>query len=264
MRSRISRGFTLVELLVAVTIGLLLTVLISQVFVSSRRAYATTDDLSRMQENMRYAHDLLGRSVRMASYMSAPSNIPVSYDGMIGQFDGNMAAISGKDGPVVGAVTTPDTLTVIYQGTPDGATFDCVGNSIGAGVVAINHFTVGDVVEGGKTQRGLVCYTDLPGTGTPTLLVADVDNMQVLYGEEAGSTWNADRYVNRGSVVDINHVVSVRVALLFRTASERMRLTPDTTQYNLLGTILPAFAGSEATRIRRLMTVTFTLRNRTP
>jgi type IV pilus assembly protein PilW len=254
------RGFTLVELLVAVMIGLLLTVLISQVFVSSRRAYATTDDLSRMQENMRYTHDLLGRTIRMASYMSSPSSVPVGFDGMIGQFEGASRALNGTDG----TGSAPDTLTVIYQGTADNATFDCVGTPIGAGVTAVNHFTVENIVVNGKTERGLVCRTDLAGTGTPTLLAADIDNMQVLYGEEAGSTWNVDRYVTRGDVANVDRVISVRMALLFRTASERMRLTPDTTAYNLLGTTLPAFTGSEATRIRRTMTVTFTIRNRSP
>ena len=256
MKRRTARGFTLVELLVAVTIGLLLTVLISQVFVSSRRAYATTDDLSRMQENMRYTHDLLGRSIRMASYMSSPSNVPVSFDGLIGQFDGTSAALNGKNG----AGTTPDTLTVLYQGTPDNATFDCLGTVIGAGVTAVNHFTV-ETLDG---QRGLVCRTDLAGAGAPTMLVPDIDNMQILFGEEAGSTWNVDRYVTLGDVTDINRVISIRVALLFRTANERMRFTPDTVQYDLLGTKLPLFTGSDATRIRRPMTVTFTLRNRSP
>ena len=257
MRTARARGFTLVELLVAVTIGLLLTVLISQVFVSSKRAYATTDDLSRMQENMRYTHDLLGRTIRMASYMSAPSSVAVSYDGMIGQFDApTSAAVDGADG----GGTAPDTLTLRYQGTDDGATYDCLGNTVPAGIVASSHFTV-ETVNG---QRAFVCRNTLNGSGPPTVLVTDVDNMQVLYGEEAGSTWNADRYIRRDQVVDINRIISVRVALLFRTANERMRLTPDTTAYNLVGTTLPAFSGSDATRIRRQMTVTFAIRNRSP
>jgi type IV pilus assembly protein PilW len=255
MKREHAHGFTLVELLVAVTIGLLLTVLISQVFVSSRRAYATTDDLSRMQENMRYAHDLLGRSIRMASYMSSPSSVPISFDGMIGQFDGVLAALDGAEGASAG---DPDTLTLRFQGTNDAATVDCVGNPIAAGAIATNIFSVATV----SGVSSLVCST-APG-GPLTVLVSDVDNMQILYGEEAGSVWNADRYVPRNQVADVNHVMSVRMALLFRTASQNMRTTPDTTAYNLLGTTLPVFTGAEATRIRRVMTVTFALRNRSP
>ena len=250
------RGFTLVELLVALVIGLLLTVLVSQVFVSSKRAYATTDDLSRMQENMRFAHDLLGRTVRMTSYMSAPGNMQVSFDSYPGQFDGANAAVAGTDG----TDNNPDSITLRYQGTADGATIDCFGNVIAENAYATNIFTV-ETVNG---VPSLVCKTAVGGVST--VMTTDVDNMQILYGEETNGDFNADRYVSASSVSDMNRVVSVRMALLFRTASQNMRPPGnlDTTEYDLLGKKLPAFTGAEATRNRRVMTVTFALRNRSP
>jgi type IV pilus assembly protein PilW len=252
------RGFTLVELLVALVIGLLLTVLVSQVFVSSKRAYATTDDLSRMQENMRFAHDILGRTVRMASYMSAPGNMQVSFDSYPGQFDGANSAVSGTDG----TGNNPDSITLKYQGTADGATVDCFGNVIAENAFATNVFTI-ETVNG---VPSLVCKTGT-GAGAPTaVMTGDVDNMQILYGEETNGDFNADRYVPAASVSDMNRVVSIRMALLFRTASQNLRPlgNPDTTEYDLLGKKLPAFTGAEATRNRRVMTVTFALRNRSP
>ena len=255
MRRTRTGGFTLVELLIAVTIGLLLTVLISQVFVSSRRAYATTDDLSRLQENMRFANDVLGRTIRMASYMSSPSHVPISYDGMIGQFDTNIA-LDGAEGA---SATAPDTLIVHYQGTPDGATTDCHGNSIAAGAYAINIFSIATPAGG---VPSLVCAIT-PG-GATEVVVADVENMQILYGEETGSVWNADHYVRRTDVANVNRVISVRIALLFRTPTINVRPTPDTSTYMLLDATVAAPTGQEATRIRRVMTATYTLRNRSP
>jgi type IV pilus assembly protein PilW len=255
-RARAQLGYTLIELLIAVTIGLLLTVLVSQVFVGSRRAYATTDDLSRMQENMRYTHDLLGRSVRMASYMSSPSNVPVGFDSYTGQFDGASAAVIGADG----TSNNPDKITLQYQGTADGATIDCLGAVVPENTVATNILTVETV----NAVPSLTCRK--AAADNPTVLVTDIDNMQILYGEEINGDFNADRYVPAASVSDMNRVVSVRIALLFRTQSQGMRgaNNPDTTQYDLLGKTLPAFSDAEATRIRRVMTVTFTLRNRSP
>src|SRR5687767_1850293 len=93
-----SGGFTLVELMVAVTIGLLLTVTIAQIFLGSRRTYSTTDDLARMQENMRYAHDVLNRTIRMASYMSYPGNSAVNVEDIVGQFPPGSPALNGVDG----------------------------------------------------------------------------------------------------------------------------------------------------------------------
>jgi type IV pilus assembly protein PilW len=254
MSARAVRGFTLIELMVAITIGLLLTVLVSQVFVSSKRAYATTDDVSRMQENMRFAQDLLGRTIHMASYMSSPGNLQVSFDTYPGQFSGTNAALSGADG----SGTNPDSITLVYQGTDDGTTVDCLGNPVLAGVYATNIFSIATV----NGAPSLVCATS--AGGTPSVIVSDVDNMQILYGEETNGDFNADRYVSAAQVANMDRVVSVRIAMLFRTPSLRMRLTPDTTKYNLLGVELPAFSGGEATRIRRVMTVTFAMRNRSP
>ena len=248
-------GFTLVELLIAVTIGLLLTVLISQVFVSSKRAYSTTDDLSRMQENMRYANDVLGRTIRMASYMSSPSHVPISYDGMIGQFEGVNTALDGLEGSTA---TASDSLTVNYQGTADGGTVDCLGNAIAAGAMGTSIFSIQTV----NNVPSLVCQNSVGGAAS--VLIADVENMQILYGEEAGSVWNADRYVRRALVNNVNRVISVRIAMLFRTPTLNMRTTPDTNSYSLLDATVAAPTGVDATRIRRVMTATYTLRNRSP
>ena len=64
-----SPGFTLVELMVAITIGLIILAVLSQVYVGSKRTYRSQEALSRLQENGRYAIDFLGRDLRVAGYM---------------------------------------------------------------------------------------------------------------------------------------------------------------------------------------------------
>ena len=249
-----ARGFTLVELLVAMTIGLLLTILVAQVFLSSKRAYASTDDLSRMQESMRFAYDILGRTIRMSEYTSSPASYHFSYDGYTGIFDAGNTALDGTDGATAAA---SDSLIVRYQGTPDGFTVDCLGNPVATGVIATSIFTVETV----NNVPSLVCRAN--ASDPPIVLVGDVENMQVLYGEDTNGDVTTDRYVPKSLVSRPELVMSVRVALLFRTTNTGMRASPDATQYNLLGTTLPAFTGLEATRVRRVMTTTFSLRNRT-
>ncbi len=63
-----SRGFGLVELMVAATIGLILLGGIGYVYLGSRQTFRTQDDFSRIQENVRYALDQVGVDVRMAGY----------------------------------------------------------------------------------------------------------------------------------------------------------------------------------------------------
>ncbi|MHB1188712.1 PilW family protein [Thiobacillus sp.] len=62
-------GFGLVELMVAMTIGLILLGGVGYVFIGSRASFRTTENLSRIQENARYALDMMSRDIRMAGYV---------------------------------------------------------------------------------------------------------------------------------------------------------------------------------------------------
>lgn len=63
-----SRGFGLVELMIAITISLILLGAVGYVYLGSRQTFRTQDDFSRIQENVRYALDQVGVDVRMAGY----------------------------------------------------------------------------------------------------------------------------------------------------------------------------------------------------
>jgi type IV pilus assembly protein PilW len=62
------RGFGLVEFMIAMTLGLVLLLGLGYVFLGTRGAFRTTENLSRMQDNARYALDTMGRDIRMAGY----------------------------------------------------------------------------------------------------------------------------------------------------------------------------------------------------
>jgi type IV pilus assembly protein PilW len=81
------RGLSMVELMVAMTIGLILTASIGYVYLGSRQTFRSMDDFSRIQENYRYAMDQIGMDVRQAGYSGCvnvssidpanPANIPL-------------------------------------------------------------------------------------------------------------------------------------------------------------------------------------------
>lgn len=72
MRSRRTvsrqRGLSLVELMIALTLGLMLTAAIGYFYLGSRQSYRTQDGMARLQENARYALEVIARDVRMAGY----------------------------------------------------------------------------------------------------------------------------------------------------------------------------------------------------
>jgi type IV pilus assembly protein PilW len=59
-------GLTLVEILVALTIGLVVLTGVVGVLIANRQTYRTSEALARMQENARFSFEILGRSIRAA------------------------------------------------------------------------------------------------------------------------------------------------------------------------------------------------------
>lgn len=241
--ARPQRGFTLVEMMVALAVGLIITLLVVNLFTGSRATYHSTDELSRLQENMRYAHQILSRVVHLTGYKSAPNSITNSV------FASPNLAITGTNG----AGTAPDSFTVRYQGSgspaADGTVLDCDGTGISAGLMATNTFTIAS----GANGNGLFC--------NGVEVIADVDNMKLLYGEDTNGDLVADRFVTFSNVANVDNVVALRVALLFSTTQLGASIVRDTLTYDLNGTAVGPFNDN---RIRRVLTTTFNLRNRTP
>lgn len=67
------QGLSLIELMIAITLGLILITGVLQVFISSKAVYTTQQALSRIQETGRLAVDFLARDIRMAGYMGCAS-----------------------------------------------------------------------------------------------------------------------------------------------------------------------------------------------
>ncbi len=65
---RSQSGMTLVEILVALVISLVLLGGVIQIFLGNKITYRVQDNLSQIQENGRYAIDLLNQDIRMANY----------------------------------------------------------------------------------------------------------------------------------------------------------------------------------------------------
>lgn len=73
------RGFSLIELMIASTIGFIVLGGIGYLYLESRQAFRSMDSLSRMQESARYALEVMARDVRMAGYRGcASSNVAVT------------------------------------------------------------------------------------------------------------------------------------------------------------------------------------------
>lgn len=63
------RGFTIVELMISIALGMLIIAGVAQVYLSNRNSFTTEEGLARVQENGRYANYMLSKDLRMAGFV---------------------------------------------------------------------------------------------------------------------------------------------------------------------------------------------------
>lgn len=112
-------GLSLIELMIAITLGLVLMAGVMQVFLSSRVTFSTHQAMSRVQETGRLAMEFLSRDIRMAGFMGCASRSPgavfIDSAGDLGGFHKDFEkGIEGFTAPVTGlaAKTGTDVLVV--------------------------------------------------------------------------------------------------------------------------------------------------------
>jgi prepilin-type N-terminal cleavage/methylation domain-containing protein len=92
IRVRNLKGFSLVEVLIALLLSGIVTTAAFQAYVNQHKNYIVQDDVTNIQQNVRASIDQLNRQIRLAGYQ-LPSGLPA----------------------IVAANTNPDTITITYR-----------------------------------------------------------------------------------------------------------------------------------------------------
>jgi type IV pilus assembly protein PilW len=209
-------GFTLVELMVAMAIGLFLVGGLITLMGGMRRTYTTQTGLSQLQDNERVAMTLITDVLQAAGYFPLPTtNTAQTVFPATSPFTVQGQSIFGQ--PAVPA-SAGDTLTVRFLTNGTAATIDadnlinCTGNTSPTAITFVNTFSV-DSLTG-----DLVCALN---GGAPVHLVSGLVSMQVLYGVHTNTSltdYSVDTYMSAAAVTaaaDWLAVISVKVTLTF-------------------------------------------------
>lgn len=129
-------GFSLVELMVAITIGLLILGVLSQVYVGSKRTYRSQESLSRLQENGRYSIDFLGRDLRMAGYMGC-AGPGIAFNNIANPISGWTPINKNTNPPTIEGIVGYEQAAVPSTGFPVTPT----EVKINTDVIEIQHFS---------------------------------------------------------------------------------------------------------------------------
>lgn len=116
----LQQGLTLVELMVAITAGLLLLAGIVQILISTKANYRLQEAMARMQEDGRVAMHFLSEDIRKTDYWGCQPDISDMTNGLNSGGEGYInIGNGGVEGTEGGA--DPDTLT-LRGGAGNGAT----------------------------------------------------------------------------------------------------------------------------------------------
>ena len=275
--SRPARGFSLIELMVSMAIGLVVIAAVLAAYLASGVSSRNTQAMAQINEDGNVALNVLRSHLAMVGY-STPTGVTgggkftLTYPG---------ASLVGCDATFddlsldIGSLTCPsgekastDSIAIAYQAdafnsavNTDQVPLDCVGNTLdnAAGYfLSYSRFYL-SAPEGG-TNKALYCRG--AGSDTPQALVENIVEMQITYGVGGPVVKGENRrtigYVDAADVPDFTAVVAVRICVVVASAKEVM---DDETPYQPCDPFDdPVTPGDK--RLYRTFTSTVALQNR--
>lgn len=227
------QGFSLVEAMLTLVIGLVITASFLQLMVGASKQSRFQESLATSQENGRYSLYLLSKKARMAGHWTELNRgkLMPFYTGSCNGAPQCTFNGSGNDS---------DQIAIQYEPSVSDRK-DCVGNDIPAGEITVDIYYIADEVlngGGGATASSLYCSGFNPDSGTtrgtPRALVHGVDMMQVVYGVAPSGSANVDRYLVASAVSDWSEVRSIRIGLLVQSGLPDRKLDRRTRTYDVL------------------------------
>ena len=221
--SRRERGFTLVELMVSITVALFLIGGILTVVQHTRSTFTVQQQLAQLQDSERIAMTLIAGVVQSAGYYPNPTvntaatALPV---GSTFTTAGTPTIWGTHISTATSSAAVGDTITVRYAVSTNDNAFNCMGGTnTGAMDTWENTFSV-------NASNQLVCsvWSNNAGattTANPVVLVNGVTSLTITYGVNTLGLSSAnscvDTYISSSSMVAANwpNVCTVVVTLTF-------------------------------------------------
>lgn len=278
---RTQTGFTLIEIMVGMAIGLVVVGSVLAAYLSSSRVQLAQTAHAQMDEDAQTALRVLSSELMLAGY-SEPSGIapgslqrlqiPNAIQECGGVPGGNTGACDGTPPTQIG----PSSLVVSYQATTrntllsDGSPSDCLGYSLAGTALAVNRY----FPSLSSGHAALQCQGNSVGTDgkvRPSApVVSNIEGLMFWYGQADDiASRQVVRYVraaqlntSTGLPSPFDSVVSVRLCVLVRSAEPVPVIEGSVSQPYLDCEQNPQVSADR--RLRRAYFMTIALRNRTP
>ena len=219
-RDRVSqRGFTLIELMVALLIGMLITGAMIVNYASLRRTFGLHDGMAQLQDSQRLILTMMSSTLQQAGYYANPaadtrdSALPAGATAVwAGATPGSaltvgQAVVGIGDGTGSGAGS--DGVAVRFQTALGDGLMNCRGGTLPAGGPATEVWINTYQING---QNELTCSVN---GDAPVPLVANVRRMRIEYGVDFDGNGSKDSYLPASVVTSSgrwNAIHSIRLS----------------------------------------------------
>lgn len=254
---RQQRGVTLIELMVGITIGLLVSVAAIGTLVYNRVASTTITDTVNLQQDAAAVMRMIGRQLKQAGAVPAEDYVDLTNPGLSTQKFVYRSDYIGLDNtqPIPISIRgtnngVEDTLTVSFSNVANITALlsDCMGNNpAAASAVVTSQFSLDD--------GSILCQGAAAGA-TPQPVIPNVEELQIWYAvRDPAVVPPVIRYFQADAVADWTAVEAVQVCIRLVGVSGNNPTGGAATADCTGGAV------ADDGRIRRVFRQVFTLRN---
>lgn len=265
------KGFSLIELMIGIVIGLFITGVVIALFTQSKRNYNQDEEIARLQENGRYALQVISRDLALAGFLG---NVQIADDVVVNLPPNAPCGINWHDAAESPLLTPIKVFDVSYP--------SCIPASSGSQALVIKHAKgspttspgIGNLILSSNGKDGSLYVTSTTATdpayqywdflvhayyigdedndGIPGLyrkriiadsttslsiandgeLVPGVQDFRVTFGlDSSGDDGIADTYTMSPTAAELATAVSARLDLLVRSTNADISYTNDKTYF---------------------------------
>ena len=257
-------GFSLIELMIGMVIGLLVTGIVITVFSQSKKSYSQDEEIAQLQENGRYALQLLTRELAMAGYAG-----PIYIVGDIStSVAGNPCGFADWYKIIEEPIIFPSTAPTCISGVKADTDILVIKRVAGVATAtqSANKLYLQTSGTGGSIQQSIAGssasppFTDweyivriyyikdktVDGETIPTLrraqlksdmtwrdeeLVMGIENIQISFGIDSDSNSAVDTYKTSPSAAELKQAATAKVDILVRSINKDYSYTNEKTYY---------------------------------
>lgn len=217
-------GFSLVELMISLGLGMLLMTAVIQTYLSSLEVEKTVLGNSEVQENARFALQFIETNIQQAGFVADPNKTKQAfYAAQDKSVFSNDKTLLGFDGKTDLESNNPDSFAETDQlffrfvsgvktKGESASWYDCQGGELGDNEDVQMIFFIS-----AETQS-LSCSVLSSGKWLSQPLINDVKDFQLLYGIDTSNDGVVNQYVDASKITAWNDVRTVQVELVLNSS----------------------------------------------